>query len=80
MSAEKCKIGQEQVEYLDHLIDAIGIHPTQNKVLAINQASIPTNITQLRALVGLINYYGKFIQQAVARMAPLYKLLEKDQA
>ena len=56
-------------EYLGHLIDATGIHTTRNKVLAINQAPIPTNITQLRAFVGLINYYGKFIPQAAARMA-----------
>ena len=80
LSAEKCKFGQEQVEYLGHLIDATGIHPTRNKVRAINEAPIPTNITQLRAFVGLINYYGKFIPQAAARMAPLYRLLEKDQA
>ena len=78
LAAENCKFGQEQVEYLGHLVDATGIHPTRNKVLAINQAPIPTNITQLRAFVGLINYYGKFIPQAAARMAPLYKLLEKD--
>ena len=80
LAAEKCKFGQEQVEYLGHLVDATGIHPTRNKVLAINQGPIPTNITQLRAFVGLINYYGKFIPQAAARMGPLYKLLEKDHA
>ena len=67
------------MEYLGHLIDATGIHPTRNKALAINHAPIPTNITQVRAIVGLMNYYGKFIPQAAARMAPLYKLLEKDQ-
>ena len=75
---EKCKFCQEQVEYLGHLIDVAGIHPTKDKVRAIRDAPVPSDITQLRAFVGLINYYGKFIPQAAARMAPLYKLLEKD--
>lgn len=37
-----------------------------------------TNIMELGAFVGLINY-GKFIPHVVAHMAPLYRLLEKDQ-
>ena len=65
------------MEYQGHLNDATGIHFTWNKVLSITRVPIPTNITQLR---GLVNYYRKFILQAAVKMAPLYKLLEKDQA
>ena len=75
---EKCMFGQQQVEYLGHRIDATGIHPTQNKVRALSEAPTPANITQLRAFVGLMNYYAKFIPQAAARMAPLYKLFQKE--
>ena len=75
---EKCHFGQRQVEYLGHLIDATGIHPTNNKVRAIKEAPVPSDITQLRAFVGLLNYYGKFIPQVATHMTPLYKLMEKD--
>ena len=37
--------GQQQVEYLGHHIDAMGIHPTENKVHVISEAPTPTNIT-----------------------------------
>ena len=66
------------MEYLGHLIDATGIHLTREKVRAIKEAPVPKDITQLRAFVGLINYYGKFIPQMATHMAPLYRLMEKD--
>ena len=75
---EKCHFDQRQVEYLGHLIDATGIHSTNNKVRAIKEAPVPSDITQLRAFVGLLNYYGKFIPQVATHMTPLYKLMEKD--
>ena len=64
--------------YLGHLIDATGIHPTKDKVRAIKEAPVPSDITQLRAFVGLLKYYGKFIPQVATHMTPLYKLMEKD--
>jgi len=78
LQEEKYHIGQRQVEYLGHLIDATGIHLTREKVRAIKEAPIPKDITQLGAFVGLINCYGKFIPQVATHMAPLYRLMEKD--
>ena len=34
---DKCQIAQEQVEYLGHVVDATGIHPTKDKVRAIKE-------------------------------------------
>ena len=60
------------------MIDATGIHPMEDKVRAIHEAPIPQDVTQLRAFVGLLNYYEKFIPQVATHVALLYKLLEKD--
>ena len=78
LNEEKCQFSQEQVENLGYLINAMGIHPTTEKVRAIKEALTPNKITQLRAIAGLINYYGKFLPQVATHMAPLYKLMEKD--
>ena len=77
---EKCEFYAQQLCYLGHHIDAKGIHPTEDKVQAIKDAPIPENVSQLRAFLGLMNYYSKFIPQAAARLASLYKLLEKNTA
>ena len=66
------------MEYLGHLVDTTRIHPTNDKVRAIKEAAVPSDITQLRAFVGLLNYYGKFIPQVATHMTPWYKLMEKD--
>ena len=54
---EKCSLGVREVRYLGFKIDAQGIHPTSEKVDAIRKAPTPTNVTQLRAYLGLLNFY-----------------------
>ena len=39
--------------------------------------TVPRDVKQLRAFLGLINYYGKFIRKHSCLLSPLYKLLEK---
>ena len=68
------------VPYLGHRIDAQGLHPTRDKVEAIQQAPTPQNSTELRAYLGLLNYYSKFMPNLSIELAPLYKLLQKTTA
>ena len=67
------------VEYLGHRIDRDGLHPTDEKVRAIRDAPNPRDVTELRSFLGLINYYGKFLPQLSTVLAPLYRLLRKDE-
>ena len=62
LSIEKCSIDVPHVSYLGFLIDKEGIHPTQEKVQAISEAPVPTNVAQLRAYLGLINFYRRFLR------------------
>ena len=75
---DKCKFMSLSVVYLGHRIDAQGLHPTSEKVAAIQQAPTPQNCTELRTYLGLLNYYSKFTPNLSAKLAPLYKLLQKN--
>ena len=66
-----------EVEYLGHRITADGLHPTASKVKAISAAPPPKNVAQLKAFLGLVNYYAKFLKSMASILAPLYKLLHK---
>ncbi|XP_053689881.1 uncharacterized protein K02A2.6-like [Sabethes cyaneus] len=75
---DKCKFFVKELPYLGHVISGEGLKPNPEKVATIQQAKKPENVTQLKAFLGLINYYGKFLPNLSAILSPLYKLLLKD--
>ena len=66
------------VEYLGHIVDSEGLHVTPGKIEAIVNAPKPQNVTELRAYLGLVNYYGKFIPNLASTLQPLNSLLQKN--
>ena len=50
-----------QGKYIGHVITAEGLHPAEDKIRAILKAWSPRNVAQLRSFLGLVNYYGKFL-------------------
>ena len=61
LNKEKCSFLLPQIEYLGHIIDAQGLHPTQEKVRAIKNSPKPKNVTELRSFFGMLTYYSKFL-------------------
>ena len=49
LSKVKCFFLCKSIEYLGHIIDAQGLHPTENKTSAIKNAPRPTIATELRS-------------------------------
>ncbi|KAL1480922.1 hypothetical protein MTO96_050635 [Rhipicephalus appendiculatus] len=78
LKEEKCKFFRDSVVYLGHKVSEEGIYPTAEKIKAVRDAPEPSNITELRAYLGLLNFYGKFLRNLSTVVAPLYELLQKD--
>ena len=74
----KCKFFQSQVQYLGHMLDSRGLHPTEEKVEAIRKAPEPTNLTQLKAFLGLVNYYSRFLPNLATLLEPMHALLRQS--
>ena len=74
----KCHFLEKEVEYLGHVINKEGLHPSPKKVDGIARAPAPKNTTELRAFLGSIQYYGKFVPQLSTLLSPLYELLQKN--
>ena len=66
-----------EVKYLEHKISNQGIEPTKEKVKAVTKASVPRNISELKAFIRLVNYYGKFLPNLAIVLSPLYSLLHR---
>ena len=75
---DKCTFLSSSVTYLGHKIDSEGLHPLPSKVRAVMEAPCPSNPKQLKAYLGLITYYAKFLPNLSSLLTPLYKLLQKD--
>ncbi len=78
LKQEKWRFLAHSVEYLGHRIDKEGISALPRKVEAITNAPHPTNVTELRSFLGLIKYYGKFIQNLATLLYPLNQLLQAN--
>ena len=75
LSKGKCLFMAPSVEYLGYKIDADGLHPLPEKVRAIERAPKPRNTTELKAYLGLLTYYGRFLPNLSTVLSPLYRLL-----
>lgn len=75
----KCKFLQLSVEYLGHVVNAAGLHANPNKVKAVIDAPPPKDLTELRAFLGLLNYFCKFLPNSSHKLHPLNTLLKKKQ-
>ena len=76
----KCFFLRPKLEYLGHVIDAQGIHSTEEKTQAICDAPTPTNVTELRSFLGILNYYGKFLPNLSTKLYPFTHIArEEDQ-
>ena len=75
LKCSKCRFMRPSVDYLGYHIDKYGLHAMPEKVAAIRDAPIPQNVKELRAFLGLVNYYGKFLQNLSTINQPLNRLL-----
>ena len=78
LKREKCEFSKSQVEYLGHVISSRGIQLSESKVAAIRDAPPPTSVTELKAFLGLLSYYRKFLPNLSSVLEPLYELLQKQ--
>ena len=74
----KCQFVAPSVSYLGHVIDSEGLHPIVERVKAVEGASEPQDIHQLKSYLGSLAYYGKLLPNMAPVLALLYRLLRKD--
>lgn len=78
VNASKCRFFERKVNYLGYTVSADGVHPSGDLLKAIQDAPVPKDKTDVKAYLGLINFYHDFIPNASHRLAPLYALTKSD--
>lgn len=73
----KCVFKQLEVEFLGHKLSKNEVRPLKETTNTISQFIKPSNIDEVRRLLGLVNYYRKFIPKCADLTEPIAKLLRK---
>eukprot|EP00795_Rhopilema_esculentum_P017874 gene17874-biopygen608 len=78
LNPSKCIFGSTSLDFLGHHISPEGISPLPTKVQAITDFPPPQSTRQLRAFLGLVNFYRRFIPQCADILQPLTDLLSRQ--
>ena len=62
---------------MGHCISKDGLIPVKDKVDAIVNAPEPSNTTELKSFLGMINSYRKYLRNLATVLDPLTGLLKK---
>ena len=68
---------KDEAEYMGYNLNCNVSTPLEDKVKAIKEARYPTNTSELKAYLGLLNYYHQYISNAATILDPLHRLLRK---
>ena len=78
INVQKCRFFMERIEYCGHEIDKDGLHKTNAKIEAVQNAPRPQDVSSVRGFLGMVNYYHRFLPNLSSVLHPLNQLLEKD--
>ncbi len=76
--ALKCELFEVSIAFLGHVVSEEGIATDPKKVENIFNLSAPSDKGGIRSILGLGNYYKRFIKSYCVITAPLHELLKKS--
>ena len=77
VKGSKCEFATRSVAYLGFVITEHGVATDPSKIQVIKDWPAPSNVKELRRILGMCGYYRKFIRQYGVITQPLTHLLKK---
>ena len=74
----KCVFLAQEVTYLGFRVNRDGITPLTDRIDSLQKAPAPTNVSELKSFLGMLNYYHKYLDNIATILEPMHKLLRKD--
>ena len=77
INPSKSEVGQSSIVFLGHEVGNGIQAPVSDIVEKILCIKAPKTKKQVRSIIGLVNYYAKFLPNVASMLVPLHKLTEK---
>ena len=78
LNKEKCRFNKPELDFLGQVVTKDGIAPSPERVKAIVAMDPPQNISELRRLLGMVNYIGRYLSNLSTVLQPLNELLKSE--
>ena len=78
LNPQKIKLRLSQVPFMGHILTGNGIVPDPDKVRAIRDMPVPTDVKSLKRFLGMVTYLAKFLPNLSSLCEPLRQLERKD--
>ena len=78
LKLSKCNFAKNSINFLGHIIEEGKIRPYKDNLIAIEKFNKPKNKKNIRQFLGKVNFYHKYIENAVELFEPLHNLLRKN--
>ena len=79
LKTKKCNFAMDKVVFLGYVVSEKTIEPAPSLIEAIDKLRAPTNITEVRSILGLLSYTRKCIEKFSLNVEPIIKLTRKNQ-
>ncbi|KAI4889236.1 hypothetical protein NFI96_019823 [Prochilodus magdalenae] len=78
LNRDKCRLSRPELNFLGQVVTKDGIAPNQERVKAITAMEPPQNVSELRRLLGMVNYIGRYLPNLSTVLQPLNELLKSE--
>lgn len=78
LARAKCQFCRSELKYLGYVVSENGLHVDPDKVKAILDLPIPTNVSGVRRIIGVASWYRRFIPNFSSKIAPITNLMRKN--
>lgn len=77
LAMKKAHVGVRVIKCFGHRVTAKGVEPDPDNVEAMTKLSMPSNVSQLRSLLGALSYYREKMPQMATVTRPLNNILTR---
>ncbi|XP_041349225.1 uncharacterized protein K02A2.6-like [Gigantopelta aegis] len=78
LNNKTCEYFKKEIQFLGYIVSENGVRPDLVKVEAIQKMATPSNVTELRRFLGMINFLGRYLPNLSTIIRPISELLEKE--